>query len=109
MTVQKFIYNNAGLTNENNLEDKPSICGLCNTYSEKTISSKKIFSGNFTNYEYFKNDRLCEHCVNLIKNSKSEDMRRSSFICTESGMITLRTLNFIKNYSKKNSYLLPFV
>ena len=85
MTVQKFIYNNAGLTNENNLEDKPSICGLCNTYSEKTISSKKIFSGNFTNYEYFKNDRLCEHCVNLIKNSKSEDMRRSSFITTEQG------------------------
>ena len=116
MTVQKFIYNNAGLTNENNLEDKPSICGLCNTYSEKTISSKKIFSGNFTNYEYFKNDRLCEHCVNLIKNSKSEDMRRSSFITTEQGndyfknsdlykkLFQEKQIPFNGNYPKKPEY-----
>ena len=106
MTVQKFIYNNAGLTNENNLEDKPSICGLCNTYAEKTISSKKIFSGNFTNYEYFKNDRLCEHCVNLIKNSKSEDMRRSSFICTENGNDYFKNSELYKKLFKEKQ--LPF-
>lgn len=106
MTVQKFIYENAGLVNEHKLEDKESICGLCNTKVEKTISSKKIFSGNFTNYEYFKNDRLCEHCVNLIKNSKSEDMRRSSFICSENGNDYFKNSELYKKLFKEKQ--IPF-
>jgi hypothetical protein len=94
--VQNFIYKHAA-KNEHILKNIDFKCACCKAQSSAGIETKKIVSGNFTNWDLLTDKYLCEACANLLKGDFSTELRRTSFIVYKDELMKLKNDRLLKH------------
>jgi len=91
----------------------PFNCKICGRESNEGLNWKKVFSSNFTDFNYLRSEdnNVCKECSSALKdrNLAGKNLRATSFLINAEEMQIIKNdtiLNFIKNPIKTPFYFI---